>query len=384
MFENKLTSPQKPNFYPASYLIMTVTSLLALIATTGLTAILVHYWINGVSDLLNDMLIFYWTASLAIVIPMHMLAYWHIRRTDKTQITTFSLRIAHGLLAVYSFITVASMIILGTWVLAIWANALLGTGSIDRHLAAATISLVLTIAWLFYVTRHLLRSRANESRPKYYAITTIVVSVVVLALSLAFPAMAYRDVARDFVRQDDLGQINGAIVNYVDEKDQLPGSLNDLMGLNDDTKQRLGDYEYSQQGTTKLGIYGFSLCATFARSNGVGHDDGLGFASHGAGKQCFARMAISLTILDRDIAHYFQDLSVEEKQLQTAIQNFIIGAKQSVDNEVTSIESFAAGQLKGLENDLEGLEANTGDLVQDLAAVQKFLHDLGCLFGGCK
>src|SRR5215216_2248904 len=96
----------KANFYPASYLVMTVTSLLFIGAVTGLGAVLIDYWLNGVSSLLNDVLIFYWMASLVVVAPIHLFAYWQVRRTDKSRVTTFSLRFANGLLGGYLFIVV--------------------------------------------------------------------------------------------------------------------------------------------------------------------------------------------------------------------------------------------------------------------------------------
>jgi len=230
-------------------------------------------------------------------------------------------------------------------------------------------------------------------------------SSVILVLSLVFPAMAYRDKAHDFVKQSDLDQINQQIGDYVNQHDVLPPKLTDLTELNSDTKQRLDAYEYTSRGGTSFGIFGYTLCADFARSNEQGRDTGFGFGSHGAGKQCFVRTTISFDKLNQDLAKDIGNIKSGAAKLQTAIRNFLLGAKQTVDQEITGVENFASGQVKQLEGNLEGLEGgttqlqkemerlegnltglegDTGDLAQDFAAVEKFLHDLGCLFGGCK
>ena len=392
----------KGNFYPASYLVMTVTSLILVGSVAGLGAVLIDYWINGVSSFLNDMMLFYWVASVIVVFPIHLLAYWQVRRADKAQVTTFSLRFAHGLLGTYLFVTVGSFISLSTWLIAIWLNAWLGAGDIDKHLLAASLSLLQAIAWFVYITWHFIRSRTNRSRPKYYVLVVGILTSIILVLTLVFPAIAYRDKARDFVKENDLGQINQKIGQYVDQHDTLPSKLTDLQTLSNETIHRLNDYEYSSQGSTKLGIFGYTLCTTFARSNEEGRDIGLGFNSHSSGKQCFIRTAISFNKLHQGLV---QDLKNDTSKLQTGIQSFLLGAKRTVDQEVMGAENFATGQVKQLENNLEGvaggmtelqsemqrlegnlggLEGNTGDLAKDFAEVEKFLHDLGCVFGGCK
>lgn len=395
----------KTIFYPATYLVMTLTSLLFLVALTGLGGILIHYWINGVSDVLNDTAIIYWIASLVVVTPLHILSYWSVRHTDKSQVTMFSLRIAHGLLATYLLVTVGSVILLSTWLLAIVLNAFVGTGDVDKNLLATSLALLQAIGWLAYASRHFLRSRAEQSRPKYYVITVSVLSIVLLVLSSIFPLVAYKNVANDFKRENDLGGINQAIGEYVDTNNSLPTKLGDLEGLNENTVKRLGNYEYTPRGETKFGIFGYTLCADFARSKDKGRDTGLGFASHSAGKQCFTRTTISFAKLNEDITQYTKNVDNGVAKLKVALQNFLVGAKNTVDQEVSGVEAFAGGQVKQLEGNLEGLDGgmtdlekemlrlegdlnglqgNTGDLAKDIADVQKFLHDLGCIFGGCK
>jgi len=395
----------KTTFYPATYLVTILTSLLFLIAVTGLGAMLIYYWINGVSDILNDTTILYWIASLVVVTPLHTLSYWSIRHTDKSQVTTFSLRIAHGLLATYLLITVGCVILFSTWLLAMLLNSFLGTGDTDKNLLAGSLALLQTIGWLAYASGHFLRSRAEQSRPKYYIITTSVLSIALLVLSIAFPVTAYRDVANDFKRENDLDQINRTIGDYVDSNSKLPTKISELKNLDDTITKRLNNYEYTAKGETNFGIFGYTLCTDFARSKDKGRDAGLGFASHSTGKQCFARTTISFAKLNEDIAQYAKNVDNGATKLKVALQSFLIGAKNAVDQEVTSVESFAGSQVKHLETNLEGLDGgmtdlekemlrlegnlsslqgNTGDLAQDMAAVEKFLHDLGCIFGGCK
>lgn len=392
---------QKPVFYPALYLVMTVTGLLFLWGITGLSAILIHYWLTGVSNILNDFILFFWVASLAVVVPMHLLAYWHVRHTDKGRLTTFSVRFANGFLGSFLFIVVASNILLSAWLGAVLLNAWLGSGDFGKPLLATCLSLVQTIAWFKYASTHFERVRADESRPKYYVIVVSVLSVLILALSLVFPAMAYRDVARDLVKENDLNQLSQSVGDYVDQHNGLPSNLNQLQGLDDELAHRLDNYQYVSKGDTKFGIFAYELCATFDRSKDKGHDTGFGFGSHGAGKQCFVRTTLSFDKLSQDLATYSQDNSVK---LRAAIQNFLLGSKKAVDQEITGVETFAGTQIKQLEGNLEGLEGgtttldqemmrlqsnlsglqgDTGQLAQDFAAVEQFLHDLGCLFGGC-
>lgn len=392
----------KTAFYPASYLVMTVTSLLLLAAASGLGAMLISYWFNGTSSFLNDVFVLYWIASLAVVTPIHLLAYWQVRQTDKSNVTIFSLRFSHGLLGVYLFITVGSVITFATWLLALWLNALLGTGGVDKHLAVASLSLAQAIAWSAYATRHFLRARTDQSSPRYYITAVGVLSAVIIGLGIVFPALAYRDVAHDLVKENDLIQLRQGINEYVDTHETLPANLHDVSGLSDETTKRLGDYQYITKGETKFGIFGYELCATFAKSTGSGQNLPFGFGLHGAGRQCFARTTISFDKLNQDLAQYAKTDTI---RLQQAIVNFLLGAKTAIDQEVGSVEMFASGQVKQLENHLEGLEGgttelqqemgrlegnltslggDTGQLAQDFAAVEQFLHDLGCLFGGCR
>lgn len=407
----ELNNNVKPNFYPAGYLVMTVTGILFLWGVTGLGAILINYWLTGVSSILNDFILFFWVAALAVVVPMHVLAYRQIRSSDKTEITTFSIRFAHGLLGAFLFVIVASNIIMSAWLGALLLNAMLGTGEFDKHLWAAVLSLAQAIAWFAYASNHFGKIRTNQASPKFYIAAVSSLGIVVMVLSIAFPALAYRDVARDLVKENDLAQINRSIADYVDEHEALPKNIQQLKGLDTDVSKRLGNYQYADKGSTKFGIFGYELCATFDRSKDKGRDIGFGFFSHAAGKQCFARTTISFDKLNQGLAQYAKNVQNGTAKLQLAIQNFLLGTKQAVDQEVTGVENFAGGQVKQLEGNLEGLEGgttelsqqmkqlesnlsglsgnlgglqgDTGQLAQDFAAVEKFLHDLGCLFGGC-
>lgn len=396
--------PKKLVFYPASYLVMTVTSLLLLWAVTGLGAILIHYWLTGVSGILTDTILIFWLASLAIVTPMHLLAYWQVRHTDKSKITTFSLRFAHLLLGAFLFVVVANNIFFMTFLLATLLNALVGTGEFDKGWIAASLSLLQAIIWFRYTANHFAAVRVDKPQPKYYVIIVSALTAVLVALSAAFPLMAYRNVARDYLKENDLNQINRSVADYTDTHDTLPTKLSDLRGLNDETTQRLHDYQYTAKGGTKFGIFGYELCATFARSKDKGRDTGFGFNSHGAGRQCFTRTTLSFNKLNQDLTQYAKNVQDGEAKLRAAIQNFMLGAKNTVDQEISGIEAFTGSQVKNLERNLEGLEGgtdqlqqemerlegnltglggNTAELAQDFAAVEKFFHDLGCLLGGC-
>jgi type II secretory pathway pseudopilin PulG len=379
-----------PPFFPASYLLMTVTSLFLLAALGGLGAILIDYWFNGTSGILAEFNMIYLLASLIVVLPVHLWAYLQVRRTDRSQVTTFSLRVAHALLGLYLFAVIASAIVLGTWLVAGWLNVWLGAGSVTTHLVASTLALAQAIAWLVYAVMHFTRVRADAARARYYVATVGVVSLALIMLSLVFPVPAYREVARDLTKANDLSDIQHAIDGYVDANGKLPPSLDGLEGtLSQETMNRLGDYTYESHGGTNLGIYGYSLCATFAKSSGEARDTGFGFASHGSGQQCFARTSISGEQLREGLNHYVRDVENGASKLQTALAGFM----QTAGKDVTQLESHLEGleggtqalqrEMQRLEGDLTGLQTNTGDLNQDFQAIEKFFHDLGCLFSGC-
>lgn len=402
---NPKNKPRKQIFYPASYLVLTVTSLLFLGSVAGLGAITIHYWLLGTSDLLTDWLIFYWIAVLVVVAPLHFLAYRDIRRTDKAQITPFSLRVAHGILGVYLFAAIASYIFLAAWLIGLWLNAWLGTATFDKGLVATSMALIAAIIWFWFTAKHFLRFRTGTGRTKLYAVMTSVFGIAILILALVFPAWAYRDAARDEVKSNDLWQIQQSIGSYVDEHDQLPAHLGQLHGLPSDTSDRINRYDYSPRGDSGFGVFAYTICADFARSAGQGSDTGFGYDSHGSGKQCFVRTTLSFNKLNQDIHRYVQNVENGAAKLQVALRHFLLGAKQAVDQEVTGVENFAGNEVAGLETHLEGLEGgttelqqemerlegnmtgltgDTGDLAKDFDALEKFLHDLGCLFGGCK
>jgi hypothetical protein len=396
---------RKQIFYPASYLVMTLTSLLFLGAVSGLAAITIHYWFLGTSNLINDWLIFYWIAIIVVIAPLHFLAYRQVIKADKQQITAFSLRVTHGLLGVYLVTAIASYILLAVWLIGLWLNTALGTGTFDKALIATSLSLAVAVAWYWLTAKHFLYFRSGTARPKLYLTISGVLGAAVLVLSLVFPAWAYRDVAHDAVKSNDLWQIQQSVGSYVDEHGKLPDHLNQLQGLPDDTNSRVDNYDYTPRGDGGFGIFAYSICADFARSAGQGSDAGFGYDSHASGKQCFIRSTISFDQLNQDLHRYVQNVENGAARLQVALKQFLLGAKQAVDQEVSGVENFAGNEVAGLETHLEGLEGgttelqqemqrlesnmggltgDTGDLAKDMDALEKFFHDLGCLFGGCQ
>jgi len=402
--ELEVNKPKAVPFFPAAYLIMTLTSLAALVAVSWLGASLIDYWLQGTKGILADLSLIYWLAALVVVLPVHFWSYNIVRRTDRSKITSFSLRVAHGLLGMYLLATVGTAIALGAWLLAVWLNVAVGTGDVDTQLWVTTVSLLQAIGWSLYATVHYVRVRNDQSKPKYYFMTMGGLSTILLVLCLVFPIPAYRDVARDFVKETDLWKLQQAIGEYVDEHGNLPTKLQDLSDHDKASVKHLGDYQYQVKGATHLGLFSYELCATFAKSKGEGRDTGFGYASHSAGKQCFARVTISGQKLEQGLMEYVQNIENGAVKLQQIIRNFLAGAKQTVDQEIENVESFASGQVEQLETHLEGLEGgtvelqkemqrletnlgalegNTGSLNQDFDDVEKFFHDLLCSIGLC-
>lgn len=398
------TTKSSKGFYPASYLIMTVTSLGVLGAISGLAAITISYWLNGVSGTATGLILMYLIASLVVALPLHLLGYWQVRRTDLSRVTAFSVHVANALLGLYLFTVVATAILLGTWLVASWLNVWLGAGAVTNHLIATSLGLALAIALAVYAVVHFTRVRNGQARTRYYMIAISVLSVAALVLSTLFPAMAYQGVLRDAQKESDLNSLQWAISGYVDAEQKLPASLTDLKNLDKDLYGRLSGYHYTSHGETHFGIFGYGLCADFSRSKGQGRDTGLGFDSHGAGNQCFTRIAISGKKMQQDFDNYVKNVEDRAAKLQAGISEFLKSTLTSVRQQLTGIEQYATGQVSQLEAHLEGVEGgmtqlqqemerlqgnlagldgNTGELAQDFAEVEQFLHDLSCLFG-CK
>lgn len=381
---------QIPRFYPAEYAAMLITSMAMLFAGSVLASMLVNYWLNATPSVWADISILNILAVLIIVLPIHLILYIRVRRMDRAGLTLFAQRVTNAFLALYLFVTAATVIALTIWLLALWLNTYLGAGSVSTPLYIATWSLIVAIGFFKYATWHFLRTRTDMSRALPYVLVTSIVGLGLIVLGFAYPVPAYRDAARDFVKENDLAHIQRAVGSYADTHEQLPANLEQLEGLDDETKRRLDEYRYTPHGDTVLGIFGYQLCANFATD---GHD--FGFPAHGAGEQCEPFIAISGTKLAQGLADSVDGVEDGLAKLQQGIRQFLLGAGR----EVSGIESSVGGQLGQLERYLEGVEGGSqalqqemqrleqditssagisGQLEQEFAAAEKFIGDLLC------
>ncbi len=118
-------------------------------------------------------------------------------------------------------------------------------------------------------------------------------------LIIGSPSQA-RDYRFDAQRVNDLQGIQSQILNYYQQKRELPYSLSvlddDFSGYRVPNDPETGvEYEYTDQGTDKdLGTVGFTLCATFTTSGGQQQATAIGRGisdnwSHPEGTTCFGR-----------------------------------------------------------------------------------------------
>lgn len=360
----------KGPFFPGIYLVMTVTSLALLTALSGLGATLINYWFSGTAGIFTDFNMIYWLASLVVVLPIHLLSYMAVRKTDRSSITTFSLRVSHALLGLYLFIVVAAGITLGTMLVQNWLNVWLGPAIVNKHLIGVSLGLLQAVAWMYYAAWHFIRVRSNSSKPIYYVAIILVASIGLSVLTVLYPAPAYRDIARDHAKERDLSKIQRSINEYVDGQGKLPANLSDL-GITDKLSQNINVYTYTGHGGTSFGIYTYTICANFANSNDKSVT-ATGFKAHGSGEQCFDRNSVSREQMQAAFKKDVQNVQDGETELQTRIATFLKNAK--VDS--AEAESYVNGQLSQLESYMESLDGGINQLQTEMDSLQGNLVSL--------
>lgn len=380
------------SFYPLEYTLMLAASLLTAISATGLIVTLVGYWLDVPRDLLEAGVLLL-VAALVIALPAHLVLYWRVRRTDTSKLTALSVRWANAMLAVYVFVLAAAVLGFGVLLIVAWLNVPFGVGQVDKNLAALTISTLLAALWLKLSALYFLGVRAGRARDGLYTGVVLTTSLATLILAFAFPAREYRDAAIDIAKSNDLSQIDLAVNAYVDDHGELPASLQAL-GLQD-LRFDADDYQYKAKGGTRLGIFGYELCADFAKSSQEEAELPVGFYNHEAGKQCFVRFAVSADKLRESLESYYKDVEDGARKLAQQIAVFLDQSGRAIEGLVGGVE----GQIRQLEQYLEGVEGGTealqkemqrleDDIVgsagvsekleQDFDAIEKFFHDLFC------
>lgn len=243
-------------------------------------------------------------ASLVIIFPLYLFLAWYSRKGIVKEPEKAELWVRTWF--VYITLFIAGVIVIGDLVAVL--NSFLG-GELTLRFALKVLTLLIVAGAVFGYYFYDLRRSKSDTKIVRTSLVWISAVVVLAALVGGFVVMgspfAQRDYRLDETRVNDLSQIQWEIVNYWQNKDELPDELSmledSLRAFRVPTDPITGaPYEY-----TKTGELSFELCAVFARGS---RDDGIGRGpfpdrlgssdtflggennwEHDAGRQCFER-----------------------------------------------------------------------------------------------
>jgi hypothetical protein len=242
-------------------------------------------------------------ASLIILFPVFLWVSRSITRDIAAHHEKQELRIRKWLL--YFTLFAAAGFIIGDLIALIF-NFLEGELTARFLLKAGTVLAVAAAVFWYY--RYDLRRKPGEFssgvRTFAWVVIAAVIAGIITGFTLAGSPFKQRDIRFDNERVNDLQVMQNGIVNFWQQKDALPASLDDLRdsisGFVPPVDPESGKpYAYAVTGATS-----FSLCATFNFSSDEALAEGYGRTvypefingpgiennwSHGAGEACFDR-----------------------------------------------------------------------------------------------
>ena len=238
-------------------------------------------------------------ASLIVVFPIFILVSWFLNKIYKKEYSVRESKIRKWL--IYLTLFIASLVIIGDLVTVL--NALLnGELTIRFILKALSILLVAVLVFWYYLDD--VRRETPTQLAKPFAIGTgiLVLVGVVGAFFVVGSPMSARLIQFDQQKISDLQGIQYQIVNYWQNKENLPSSLSDLndpiLSFKIQVDPQTGQpYEYKIIDTQNLS---FELCAIFNKEGVDQYGPAKpmtvsveGFTadnwSHPAGYHCFKR-----------------------------------------------------------------------------------------------
>lgn len=237
-------------------------------------------------------------ATLIIVFPVFVLLFWLLEKDYRAMPEKRELGVRKWL----SFITLffAGIAIAGDLIFLLYTfltGEILTTGFLLKVLSVFIVTVAI---FSFYILD--LRGKMTSGGRKMYTIASLVAIVVLIVIGFVIVGSPYtqRAIRDDNQRVNDLQFIQGQIVSFWQQKNQiLPATLADLeypiSGFVNPKDPKTGQmYEYRSLGGRK-----FELCATFAlpsrnpnsklflaRSYGIIENENW---QHGVGRTCFER-----------------------------------------------------------------------------------------------
>ena len=236
-------------------------------------------------------------ASIVVVFPVYFFVTRFLAR-ERTQSAYQEVRLRRWL--IYLTLFLASIVIITDLVALL--HTLLGGELTARFILKMFAVLVITAA-VFYYYLWELKARVPAMRAFVGGVVVLVIASVVLGFFLIGSPAKRRAVRFDERRAQDLQSLQYEVVNYWQQKEKLPESLD---ALRDDLRGYVPprdpetDAVYAYQ---VMGARAFELCATFAtEAQGIGIPNGprpvgmypkaRGFEEswqHEVGKTCFTR-----------------------------------------------------------------------------------------------
>ncbi|NQV88218.1 MAG: hypothetical protein HQ402_01505 [Parcubacteria group bacterium] len=239
-------------------------------------------------------------ASLIIIFPLYIFLSWLLIRDYKTIPAKRDLGIRKWLLYITLFVTgIAVITDLITLIYYFLDGQTMTAGFILKVL---TVLVVAGVVFVYYISD--LKGKISDKNNKIFAIIAgviVLASIVVGFVVIGSPA-TQRERKHDDQRVNDLQGIQGQVVNYWQQKEVLPKSLEDLsdpiMGFVVPKDPKTGD-PYSYEAVSK---FGFKLCAVFGAESIDRNSDytkpiPVGYVGpqsenwkHSIGESCFDRI----------------------------------------------------------------------------------------------
>lgn len=237
-------------------------------------------------------------SSLIIVFPIFMLVSWFLNKVYAKESQVRESKVRKWL--IYLTLFVAALVIIGDLVYAI--NTFLN-GEITIRFMLKALSIIVVAGVIFGYYLDDVRRAAPSIHGKYFAwVSCVAVLVAVIGSFFIIGSPMSAGAAKvDQQRVSDLQSIQWQVVNYWQQKGQLPPTLGDLYDsirgyvapTDPETKQ---PYEYNIKDAANLQ---FELCANFNLNSGANSPKSVPVPTmygdmsqnfdHPAGHHCFAR-----------------------------------------------------------------------------------------------
>ncbi len=285
------------------YLLVMVTLYWSVISFITLCWQYINYWFPDIQnyDYGTSGTMIFAVASLVIIFPIFMILSWFLYRLYKKEPSVRDSWLRKWL--IYLTLFIVAIIFIGDAIVLV--GGLLG-GEITLRFILKALSILLVVGAVFGYYLDDVSKEAPSRFAKYFgwASVAMVIVGIILAFSIIGSPSHTRQIKFDQQRVSDLQNIQSQVVNYWQQKGELPTTLTDL---NDSISGYIAPvdpktnqaYEYNLKDAVALN---FELCATFDLASTIqpraktmpAYPAYSGDVSqtwdHGQGRVCFERI----------------------------------------------------------------------------------------------